>query len=215
MTIVWHGKALPDDLPTDDRADRGLLHEVPWQLTVPDGGYTAQWVLDNLPETNEVIIEVFDGSLVVSPRAALPHQTVQLELAYVLKRAARKAGYAVYHDIEVKLGDDLAVPDVTVVRRAEVSRTAKRVTGAVTVLAVEIMSPKGKRKDAVDKPAAYAKAEIPYYLRVEIRPGGPALILHQLEGDQYKVIVEAEAGITFAMEEPFAFAVDPADLLDD
>jgi Uma2 family endonuclease len=194
---------------------RLLTKAVPWHLEMPVGGYTAQWVLDNLPETNEVIIEVFDGSLVVSPRAALPHQAAQLELAYLLHRAARAAGCAAYPDIDAKLGDDLAVPDVTVVRRAEVDPKAKRVTGDVTVLAVEIMSPRGKRKDTIDKPAAYAKAEIPYYLLVEIRPAGPAMILHRLEGDKYKPIVKAEAGTTFAMDEPFEFAVDPAALLDD
>ncbi len=47
-------------------AQRGML--------VTGGRWTAQRALDELPETPEMIVEVFAGSLLVSPRPSRRHQ---------------------------------------------------------------------------------------------------------------------------------------------
>jgi hypothetical protein len=43
----------------------------------------------------------------------------------------------------------------------------------------------------------------------------PGLVLHELIDGEYQPLVAAAAGGTFAMTEPFAFAIGPADLLDE
>ena len=49
-------------------------------------------------------------------------------------------------------------------------------------------------------------------------PGGtlnPALVLHELIDGDFVPVVAAAGGGTFAMREPFAFEIDPDDLLDE
>jgi hypothetical protein len=67
----------------------------------------------------------------------------------------------------------------------------------------------------IDRPRVYAAAGVPWYLRVDFRNRVPAVALHQLVDGEYQPVVAAAAGATFQMKEPFAFTIDPADLLDD
>jgi Uma2 family endonuclease len=180
---------------------------------VEPGRWTADRALTELPETTEMIIEVFDGSLVVSPRPAKRHQVVLRELGYLLHRAARPAGFEALPEINLKLGDDLADPDITVVRHQPGNRVW--FDAAEAVLLVEIMSPDQTRLELVNRPRKYAKSKIPYYLRVEFDGDSPVMKLYRLTGAQYQLVVEGKAGATFAMREPFEFEVDPGDLLDD
>ncbi|PRY31128.1 hypothetical protein [Pseudosporangium ferrugineum] len=49
----------------------------------------------------------------------------------------------------------------------------------------------------------------------DLRDRGPSLVLHELADGEYVPVVAAAGGGTFAMREPFAFEIDPADLLDE
>jgi Uma2 family endonuclease len=180
---------------------------------VSPGYWTAQRALEELPETPELTIEVFDGSLVVSPRPSTEHQAALRELGYQLHRAAREVGLAAYPEINLVLGEDLASPDITVVRRTGKKRIWMDARDAVLV--VEIMSPNHKWKDRRDRPDKYAEFEIPYYMRVEFRGDDPVVFLHQLthKGDYQQIMVGA-GGSLFVMREPFPFCIDPMDLLD-
>jgi Uma2 family endonuclease len=185
----------------------------PGGLFVPYGRWTAQRALAELPEVAEVTIEVCDGSLVVSPRPSAQHQVALRELGYLLNRAARTAGLQALPEVNLVLGDDLAIPDITVVPRS----TENRVwfDSAETVLVVEIMSPNHKHKDRIEMPHKYAQFGIRYYMRVEFRRDVPVIFLHELsDSNEYRPIVAAPAGTTFAMRDPFEFEIDPVELLD-
>jgi len=39
------------------------------------------------------------------------------------------------------------------------------------------------------------------------------MVLHQLVDDEYQPLVAAAAGTEFVMKEPFAFTLDPAEIL--
>jgi Uma2 family endonuclease len=180
---------------------------------LPYGQWTAQRALAELPETPEVTIEVFDGSLVVSPRPSGKHQRALRLLAFRLDEAARSAGLEAMPKINMVLGDDLASPDITVLPRDGADNVWFQAADAVMV--VEIMSPNHKRKDRIERPDVYARSGVPYFMRVEFRGEDPVIFLHELTGKQeYQPIAVAAAGTTFAMREPFPFSIDPMDLLD-
>ncbi|AEV88130.1 hypothetical protein ACWT_7120 [Actinoplanes sp. SE50] len=173
--------------------------------------WTAQMAVDLLPEANGPKVEVFRGSVVVTPHARYDHQDVQLELAYRMKQAARKAGLWVYAEVNIVSGDDLFIPDLVVLRRSGGGKTTMPIAEAV--LLGEIVSTGNRRKDVVDRPREYAAAGVPYFLRIDFRNRVPALVLHELADGEYQPVAAAAAGGTFEMREPFPFAVDPEELL--
>ncbi|MFI7660770.1 Uma2 family endonuclease [Micromonospora parva] len=179
-------------------------HDEPW---------TAQLALDLLPETNGPKVEVLSGSVIVTPHAGIDHQSVERELPYVLHRAARKAGFWVYPEINVLSDDDLFIPDIAVLRKSGGGRTTVPIVEAV--LLGEIVSPGNRRKDVIDRPREYAAVGVPFFLRVDLRNRVPTMALFELADGEYRPLAAAAAGSTFAMREPFEFSIDPAELLDE
>ncbi|WP_431975679.1 Uma2 family endonuclease [Micromonospora haikouensis] len=179
-------------------------HDEPW---------TARLALDLLPETNGPKVEVLSGSVIVTPHAGFDHQNVELDLAYLLKQAARRAGLWLYHEVNIVSGDDLFIPDIAVLRASGGGRTTMKISDAV--LLGEIVSPGNRRKDVIDRPREYAAAGVPFFLRVDLRNRVPTLALYELVDGEYRPLAAAAAGSTFTMSRPFEFTVDPADLLDD
>ncbi|KIR65579.1 Uma2 family endonuclease [Micromonospora haikouensis] len=179
-------------------------HDEPW---------TARLALDLLPETNGPKVEVLSGSVIVTPHAGFDHQNVELDLAYLLKQAARRAGLWLYHEVNIVSGDDLFIPDIAVLRASGGGRTTMKISDAV--LLGEVVSPGNRRKDVIDRPREYAAAAVPFFLRVDLRNRVPTLALYELVDGEYRPLAAAAAGSTFTMSRPFEFTVDPADLLDD
>jgi Uma2 family endonuclease len=173
--------------------------------------WTAQLALDLLPERNGPRIEVIRGSVVVTPHAGFDHQDIELELCYRLKRAARLVGMWTYLEVNIVSGDDLFTPDIVVLRRSGGGRKTMPIADAV--LLGEIVSSGNRRKDLIDRPREYADAGVPFFLRIDFRNRLPGLVLHKLADGEYQPIAVAAAGGIFTMHEPFAFAVDPGDLL--
>jgi Uma2 family endonuclease len=186
------------------------LFEVLWTLNRP---WTAQLALDLLPEHNGPKVEVFRGSVIVTPHAGFDHQAAERELAYLLHRAARRAGFWAYPECNIVSGEDLFIPDLAVVRRSGGGRSFLPITDAV--LLGEIVSDGNRRKDIIDRPREYAEAGVPFFLRVDFRNRVPSLTLHELADGRYRPVVVAAAGATFGMTEPFVFSIDPGVLLDD
>ena len=175
--------------------------------------WTAELALELLPENNGPKVEVFRGSVVVSPAGGVDRRAIQCDLAYRIASTARAAGLWGYHDVNVISGEDLFIPDIVVLRRSGAAKITMPITDAV--LLGEIVSPNRRRKDVIDRPREYAAAGVPWHLRVDFPDRVPALTLHKLVDGEYRPVVAAAAGTTFVMNEPFAFAVDPAELLDD
>ncbi|WP_158610835.1 Uma2 family endonuclease [Micromonospora endolithica] len=194
----------PAPQPTEPSFDVLRWHDEPW---------TAQLALDLLPETNGPKVEVLSGSVIVTPHAGIDHQSVERELPYLLHRAARRAGLWVYPEINMICGKDLFIPDIAVLRTSGGGRSAVDIRQAV--LLGEIVSPGNRRKDVIDRPREYAAAGVPFFLRVDLRNRVPTVALFELSDGEYRPVSAAAAGSVFAMTEPFAFSVDPADLLDE
>ncbi|HEX8626800.1 MAG TPA: Uma2 family endonuclease [Catenuloplanes sp.] len=181
--------------------------------TYDDGPWTARLAVDLLPETNGPTVEVYCGSVIVTPHAGVDHQTIELDLAYLLKQAARQARLWVYHEINIVSGDDLFIPDIVVLRSSGAGKNTVDIGEAV--LLSEIVSSGNRRKDVIDRPREYAAAGVPFFLRIDFRNRVPALALLELVDGEYQPVAAAAAGSTFVMKEPFEFSIDPAELLDD
>ncbi|MFC0530231.1 hypothetical protein [Phytohabitans kaempferiae] len=70
-----------------------------WLAKVNNRPWTAQLAMELLPGNNGPKIEVFRGSVVVTPHAGFDHQAIERELAYPLHRAARRAGLWCYAEL--------------------------------------------------------------------------------------------------------------------
>lgn len=175
--------------------------------------WTAELALRLLPETNGPRFEVFRGSVIVSPHANMDHQAVMRELVYRLHRAAREIGCWAYPESNLISGEDLFIPDFGVYRVSGAGRVAMEIADAL--LLGEIVSPGNRRKDIIDRPKQYAAAGVPWFMRVESRNRVPVVALHQLVEGEYRPVSAAAAGTPFVMREPFAFEIDPAELLDE
>ncbi|MEW2380811.1 Uma2 family endonuclease [Micromonospora sp. NPDC047707] len=195
-------QAEPAPEPTEPSFDVLRWHDEPW---------TAQLALDLLPETNGPKVEVLSGSVIVTPHAGYDHQDAELDLAYLLKQAARRAKLWLYIETNVISGDDLFIPDIVVLKVPGGGRTTMDISHAV--LLGEIVSPRNRRKDIIDRPREYARVGVPYFLRVDLRNRVPTIALYELFEGDYRPVSAAAAGTTFVMREPFEFTIDPADLL--
>jgi Uma2 family endonuclease len=194
-----------DDVPADTSYANGFL--------TPLDRWTAEKALELLPETNGPRIEVYGGSVIVSPHEGVDHQIIAAELIIRLRPAARQAGLWAYPEVNIIGGDDLYIPDLSVLRTSGAGRASLDIADAV--LLVEIVSDGNRRKDAIDRPKVYAAAKVPWYMRVELRRRVPAVALYELVDGAYQPAVACAAGSVFAMTEPFAFTVDPGELLAD
>ena len=174
--------------------------------------WTARLALDLLPENNGPRIEIFRGSVVVTPHAGFDHQAAERELPFLLHRAARRAGMWAYPECNIVSDDDLFIPDFAVLRRSGGGKTYMPITDAV--LLGDIVS-RNRKKDVIDRPREYAAAGVPFYLRVDCRKRVPSLELHELVDGRYQPVVTAAAGETFVMTAPFAFSIDPYELIDE
>jgi Uma2 family endonuclease len=202
--------AMPDRDDVDD-----ILEEPPPAdgFLAPVDYWTGELAMKLLPQTNGPKVEIFRGSIVVSPHAGVDHQTIARELGYHLHRAARRAGFWAYPEVNVLYREELFIPDLSVFRTSGAGRSTLDIADAV--LLVEIVSGGRRRKDVIDRPTVYAEAGVPWYLRVEFRRRIPSMALYELTDREYHLVLAGAAGRTFVMTEPFGFEIDPAELLDD
>jgi len=194
-----------DDFSEAPTLGEGLLTEV--------DRWTAELAMKLLPETNGPKVEVFRGSVILSAHAGVDHQIIAAQLLLALRPAARQAGFRAYPEINVVDGEDLYIPDVTVLRKSGAGQLSVDIGDAVML--VEIVSDGNRRKDVIDRPRVYAAAKVPWFMRIEFRRRVPTIVLHELIDGEYEPVLACAAGTTFAMSEPFPFSIDPGELLDD
>ncbi len=159
--------------------------------------------------------EAVDGKLVMSPREGSANSWAALELAFLLREAARNAGFAMYGSLNVAFSPGSWIePDLVVLRRPVSKLTWVPVD--LVLMPVEFVSPSSRRRDRIDKPMLAAKAGVPFYLRVEIGDQFPTSEAHlyELRDGKYQLLAAAANGTRLESERPFPISFDPADLLE-
>ena len=175
----------------------------------PPEGWTVADV-DALPDRDGVRYELVDGVPHVMTPPCMEHQEALLELHLALRESV-PPGLRVVQGLGVVLAEDQRpIPDLVVVRTAD--RTLSNVPAELVALAAEIVSRSSRSDDRFRKPALYAQAGIPCYLRVELDP--PHVVAYRIGADGlYEETGRAEPGEVLTLAEPFPITVDPAALL--
>jgi Uma2 family endonuclease len=176
------------------------------------GPYTVDdWLA--LPESQERV-ELIDGSFVVSPAPAYPHSLCAQRLVRILFDAAPD-DLEVVEASNVQVGDEVFIPDI-VVGWAEAIASDIQILGSEdVVMTVEIVSPSNRKRDYVYKPASYAAAGIPVFMRVELQGEGVMPLVEVFAAKEGKpvLVAAARAGQTLSLIEPFEIGFDPAVLV--
>jgi Uma2 family endonuclease len=168
--------------------------------------------LDALPDDDGVRYELVDGvpQMVTPPR--IRHQNALRRLANALE-ATVPAALLVVEGVGVVLAPDRRpIPDLVVLRSADPDSELYNVPAELVVLTAEVVSPSTRSADRFTKPALYAQAGIPCYLRVELDV--PHVVAYRLGSDEvYEEAGRAEPGEALKLTDPFPIAIDPAALV--
>jgi Uma2 family endonuclease len=180
-------------------------------MTVTQFDHVLPWTEEEylaLGETSDRV-ELFDGSLHVSPAPTTRHQRCSYLLNVLLDRVARAAGFEVYQAVNVRLRPGrIPIPDLVVTRPVDGSELV--IEASDVVLVSEITSPSNAAYDRLLKMHHYAEAGIPWYLLID--PDTAELLLFRLDGQRYVQHPEGKPGHPLVMTEPVAVEIDPAAL---
>jgi Uma2 family endonuclease len=117
------------------------------------------------PEDN-LIYEVIDGELFVTPAPGSPHQYCLGELHFIIRGwvGPRNLGFVFLAPIGVELGDDDGVePDLIFISRERASIIRERGVFGAPDLVVEVLSPSTEARDRGIKARRYAAAGVQHY----------------------------------------------------
>jgi Uma2 family endonuclease len=174
------------------------------------------WTIDDLADTPDDgnRYEIADGSLVVSPAAAVRHGNVNDRLGDALKRQA-PAGMrvlAVGLGIEMNRRRTLYIPDLLIVPSASLEADRKNLPADEVLLVAEVLSPSNAGIDLVQKRHDYAAAGIPRYWIVD--PQAKTITVLALPGGAtvYKEEFVVRAGEPWQTDSPYPLTVDPAEI---
>jgi Uma2 family endonuclease len=129
--------------------------------------YTLEDVLllpDDAPR-----VELRDGVMVVVPSPSYDHQDIAGLLWMWLRQRAPGGLRASYATGVALTLENTFEPDVLLVD-ADIDGSRHYTTAERVTLVVEVVSPGTRKRDRLEKPAAYAAAGIPFYWRIEQDP---------------------------------------------
>ena len=166
--------------------------------------------LESMPDDGRRY-ELVDGELLVSPAPGWPHQEAVATLTGLLRSVCPPhlrvlmAPFAVRPDAFNEFQPDLLVARYT-------DLTLKDLPTA-PVLAVEVISPTSRLKDANLKKAVYARLGVESFWLIDPDPDQPALTVFELGAHEYGQVAYIVGGEAFEAERPFSVRIVPADLV--
>lgn len=153
--------------------------------------------------------ELVDGTLVVTPSPAVPHQRAVLRLGAALLAACPPELEVMTAPLDIGVSDDTVLqPDLLVATREALS--GRRLV-EVPLLAVEVLSPSTRLVDLNLKRAAFERAGVASYWVVDTDL--PSIAAWELVDGAYVDRAGAVGAELFRAREPFAFRVAPAGLV--
>ncbi|WP_406105715.1 Uma2 family endonuclease [Micromonospora globbae] len=174
-------------------------HEGPWT----EEEYLA------LGETRQRV-ELFDGSLHVTPAPTPRHQRISRRLGNILEPAAEAVGLELLEAVNVRLRPGrVPIPDLVITSPVDLDELYVEAAGVRLV--GEIVSRSNAATDKVLKMHYYASAGIDWYLLVDQEVG--ALHLYRRQGRHNVEHSTAKRGETLTLTEPVQAAIRPEDLV--
>ena len=156
-------------------------------------------------------VELFDGSLHVTPGPSFRHQSISRRLANALDNGAEAAGLQVAEAVTVRTRPNrIPIPDI-VVASGEIDLDESVTDAADVRLVCEILSPSNATTDKVLKMEYYATGKIPWYLIVD--PKNRTFHLYKLKGDSYTERSVTTDNEVLRLTDPVVATIDPTELL--
>ncbi|MEN3305842.1 MAG: hypothetical protein V7603_2044 [Micromonosporaceae bacterium] len=161
-----------------------------------------------LGETSDRI-ELFDGSLLVSPSPTPLHQHLSRLLANALEPAVEVAGLEIYLMVNVRLRPNrIPIPDLVITQPIDLTDPVIDVADVELICEITSSNP---GTDRIMKMNYYADAGIRWYLIVE--PKAPTATLYRLDREHYIEEAAAQPGQILHFAAPIQTDLDPAVLL--
>ncbi|GGM45194.1 hypothetical protein GCM10011608_32440 [Micromonospora sonchi] len=174
-------------------------HEGPWT----EEEYLA------LGETSQRV-ELFDGSLHVTPAPTPRHQRISRKLGNILEAAAEPVGLELLEAVNVRLRPGrVPIPDLVVTVPVDLDNPY--IEAADVRLVCEIISSSNAATDRVLKMHYYAAAGIEWYLLVE--QGAGELRLYRRQFGHYKEAQAVKRGEVLELRSPVRATIRPEDLV--
>jgi Uma2 family endonuclease len=174
-----------------------------------DGRPMSEQEFLDIGETPERI-ELFDGSLHVTPSPTPRHQMISRRLANALDTGAQAADLQVLEAVNVRLASNrIPIPDLAVTSEIDLDELV--IDAGDVRLVCEILSPSNPATDKVLKMHYYAAAGIAWYLLVD--PRARSLHLYRLAENTYVEHAACKEGEILRLTDPFVATLDPAMLL--
>lgn len=153
--------------------------------------------------------ELIDGTLIVTPSPAVPHQRIVGNLYVLLRAGAPDHLEVMFAPLDITVSDITVLqPDLLVAGRETL---AGRTMVGLPVLAVEVLSPSTRLIDLNLKKAAFERAGVESYWVVD--PERPAITAWQLIDGSYAEVATVEGDETLQVDAPFPLAITPSDLV--
>lgn len=171
----------------------------------------AEWTVDDLDRLPDdgLQYELLDGILLVSPAPILRHQDVCGNLYLILRQSCPDDLKVYFARVDWRPDARTSLqPDLLVVRKQDLE---ERNLTMPLVLAVEVLSPSSRRKDAVYKRSKYQDSGITHYWLVD--PAEPSILALELVDGAYRAAGEARGDTPLPLERPFPVTITPAELL--
>ena len=182
-------------------------------MTIPiaPGGWTIADLHQIADDGNRY--EIFDGSLLVTPPAAIAHVLVQDRLTTLLKAGAPSYLLALCAGvgIRIKNGASYYVPDVVVMHADSPGGDGYALDASDAELVVEVLSPGTRGKDLLLKRHEYAAAGIPAYWIVDREARTTTVLTLDPGTTVYREEAVVLAGRPWEATNPFPFTLDPDD----
>ncbi|HEX2661027.1 MAG TPA: Uma2 family endonuclease [Polyangia bacterium] len=160
--------------------------------------------LEALPP--EVVGEIIDGDLIVSPRPALLHAMVATQLTADIVGPFQRGrggpgGWIILSEPELHFGEHVLVPDLAGWRRERMPELPDLPALELAPDWVcEVLSPSTVKVDRARKMRHYARAKVAHVWLVD--PAATTLEIYRLDGEGWR-LVETYAGEVTIRAEPF------------
>lgn len=178
-------------------------------MRVMPGG-VAEWTvhdLDALPDDG-LRYELLDGILLVSPAPTRRHQRAVFELGALMRAACPPEMEAIVAPLDWRPDIRTSLqPDVLVLKNRDLSAPVDE----SMILAVEVLSPSTRRKDAVYKRSKYEDARVQSCWIVD--PEVPSILALELVSGRYVTAGAGTGDEPVHLDKPFPVTVVPAQLL--
>ncbi|TMR18689.1 Uma2 family endonuclease [Nonomuraea turkmeniaca] len=202
----------------------------PHEVVLPSSPY-QMWVDGELHDYLHIPhdgsrVEIIDGEIVVSPGPRLMHQVICSEITEIIGRARMDASYRwrslVGNGLNFVAEENAYIPDVTILD-TEVMQEALRLGQMHLItdqaeMVVEVTSPSTAKRDRpptgkqADKGkwCGYARAEIPYYLLIDLDPAVSSVTLYSIPDQASVAYLHKETwtiGETITLPDPIGIEI--------